>query len=116
MSTHQDEVLDALDEVVEELEETKQQSDLALDRARHIRQLRAEGHSYREIVRTGRRPLVVELISQMLDRLRSAGSRLRRATARALRRDGMSTEEIAGLFGVSRQRVSKLINEPAPEE
>jgi hypothetical protein len=109
-SGHDDEVLTALDDVVEELEQTKQRTTVALRRAQLIRRLRAQGRSYREIVQSGQRPLVVQLLSQMIDGLRSAGSRFRRATAQALRRDGMTTDEIARLFGVSRQRVSKLVH------
>ena len=38
-----------------------------------------------------------------------AGSRLRRAEARALHVEGMTMEQIADLFGVTRQRVSALL-------
>lgn len=72
---------------------------------------RADGKSWREITEVQPRPLVVEVISTALDRLAMAGSAFRRAQADALHREGMSMERVAGLFGVTRQRVSALLRE-----
>jgi hypothetical protein len=52
---------------------------------------------------------VVELMTESLDALLEAGSRLRRAKARALYEDGVTMAAIGKLFGVTRQRVSCLI-------
>jgi hypothetical protein len=84
-------------------------------RLAEIEQKRAEGKSWREIAEHQPRPLVVEVISHALDRLAMAGSSFRRAQADALHREGMSMERVAGLFGVTRQRVSALLRErPTP--
>jgi len=60
----------------------------------------AEGH-----------PLIVELLAQNLDRLSTVSSRLRRAQAKALHDEGMTMEQIASYFGVTRQRISALLKE-----
>jgi hypothetical protein len=87
--------------------------DLQVARARlaDIDQQREGGRSWREIAECQPRPLAVEVISQALDRLAMAGSAFRRAQADALHREGMSMERVAGLFGVTRQRVSALLRE-----
>jgi len=51
----------------------------------------------------------VELTRDNLATLVEAGSRLRRAEAHALHAEGMTMEQIAELFGVTRQRVSALL-------
>ena len=76
-----------------------------------IEEERLAGKSWREIAEFQPRPLVVEVISHALDRLAMAGSAFRRAQADALHREGMSMERVAGLFGVTRQRVSALLRE-----
>jgi predicted transcriptional regulator len=107
----QDQVLEALDEVEEELRLTKRRADAGLRWTQRLRRERARDREYATIMRTGARPHLVELLSQILAGVRTAGSRLRRATAGALRREGMTTDEIATLFGVSRQRVSRLVQD-----
>ena len=106
-----DAVLDALDDLVGALEENNRRNCLALERARQLRENRAKGLMYREIVLAEDRPLIVELIGQNLDALQRKGSRLRRAEARALHDEGLTTEQIAALFGVTRQRVSALLRD-----
>ena len=54
---------------------------------------------------------IVELLTANLNRLMSAGGQLRRAKAKALHDDGMTMEQIAHFFGVTRQRVSALLND-----
>ena len=73
--------------------------------------LRAEGRSYREIFTAEDPPLILDLIRANLQSLLDVGSRLRRAEARALHDQGMTMDQIAELFGVTRQRVSALLRE-----
>ena len=73
---------------------------------------RAEGRPYSELVTAEHRPLVVEMLSDVLEELAAAGSRFRRAEARVLHTGGMSQEAIGALFGVTRQRVAALLAEP----
>jgi hypothetical protein len=70
---------------------------------------RMAAQSWRSIVESEPRPLVVETLTVALERLSGCGSKFRRAEAAALHRDGMSIEVIASLFGVTRQRVSALL-------
>lgn len=78
----------------------------------HIRDELAAGESLAQIVADEPRPLIVELITENIDTLNDAGSAFRRAEAAALRDEGLTVERIAGLFGVSRQRVSALLQVP----
>ena len=87
-------------------------AELILERAAYIRARRAAGVPYREIVPAEPRPLIVELISDTLSQLADAGSRWRRAEARALHGEGLTMDVIARLFGVTRQRVSSLLKGP----
>jgi DNA-directed RNA polymerase specialized sigma24 family protein len=104
-----DDVDDALDELRLALNRNIDRMQRALERSDEVAKLRAEGQSWREVVSAEERPLILELISQNLDDLYQAGGRLRRTQARALRAEGMSMEQIARLFGVTRQRVSALL-------
>ena len=105
----QDEVLSALENLCAELEKNLVAAQAIRERAAVMREGRAQGLSWREIVESGEPPLIPELVSDKLDRLFRAGSRLRRAEAAALHEEGMSMDAIAELFGVTRQRVSALL-------
>lgn len=63
------------------------------------------------IVESEPQPRMVEMLSENIDTLHGAGSRLRSAQALALRSDGFTITEIAELFGVTRQRVSALLRQ-----
>jgi transcriptional regulator with XRE-family HTH domain len=108
-----DRVLDALAGLATALHENIDGHRRAIARAEEIRRARAQGLSYREIVTNEERPLIVELTRESLDRLLHHGARLRRVEARTLHSEGMTMEEIASLFGVTRQRVSALLREEA---
>ncbi|MFL6140195.1 MAG: hypothetical protein ACJ74O_20670 [Frankiaceae bacterium] len=107
-----DAALAALDDLVVAIERTQRSLEDAVARAEELRGRRLAGQPYREIVATDRRPLV-EVVSSSTNRLIEAGSRFRRAQARALRAEGLTMEAIADLFGVTRQRVSHLLNSGA---
>ncbi len=99
----------ALDYLVETLERIEVSARPALARAELLARQREEGESYREIISNEERPLLVELVSHMIDVLIDAGGQFRRAEADALYDEGATMDEIAALFGVSRQRVSALL-------
>ncbi len=63
----------------------------------------------REFAINERTPLLVHLLTQSAEALDRVGSHVRRTEARMLHREGMTMEQIARLFGVSRQRVSVLL-------
>jgi PAS domain S-box-containing protein len=108
-----DDVLDALDALVEAVNLSIGQVDLVVRRAGVVHHERARGATYVEILSNSGGPLVPEPVTTMLMALLDAGSRLRRAEAKALYVEGLSMGNIARLFGVSRQRVSALLRTPA---
>jgi len=105
-----DAVSTALDYLVETLERMEVSARPALARAELLTRQREEGQSYGQIISNEERPLLVELVSHMIDVLIDAGGQFRRAEANALYDEGATMEEIGALFGVSRQRVSTLLS------
>ena len=77
-----------------------------------IRRKAAAGTPILDIVQSEESPLIVEMVTHSLTVFSEVGSLLRYAEANALRAEGVSVAEIARLFGVSRQRVSALLNNP----
>jgi DNA-directed RNA polymerase sigma subunit (sigma70/sigma32) len=107
----QDAVLAALENVKEALAMNVEIGTLALERAERLIAEHAAGRPWSDVVPAEDKPLIVELLSANLERLSSTGSRLRRAQAKALHDEGMTMEQIAACFGVTRQRVSALLKE-----
>jgi hypothetical protein len=105
----QDPVLEALTELERVLDANIERARKMKERIHEIRAARAEGRSYVDIVRNEEGPLIVQMLSQNATALDTYGVRLRRAEARALYDEGMNMEQIAVLFGVTRQRVSALL-------
>lgn len=103
----------ALDELRAAVRHAQGLLDDVLARADVVLAARAEGQGYSDIVRTSQGPLLVEVLTDVLDELAAAGARFRRAEARVLHEDGLSQEAIGALFGVSRQRVSVLLQDRA---
>jgi DNA-directed RNA polymerase specialized sigma24 family protein len=71
----------------------------------------SDGLSYTEIVEAAPPPLLVQLVTESKQMLDGFGARVRRAEALVLHQEGMTMEEIAERFGVTRQRVSALLRE-----
>ena len=84
-------------------------------RIAEIRRQRSAGRSYREIVETTKGDLSVRLITETTEALEEVGARVRRTEALALHREGMTMEEIAEKFGVTRQRISALLRDAEGE-
>src|SRR5436309_3914561 len=78
-------------------------------RIAEIRRQRSAGRSYREIVEAAQGDLSVQLITEATQALDEVGARVRRTEALTLYREGMTMEQIAEEFGVTRQRVSALL-------
>lgn len=106
-----DPVLEALEAVRKAIAANIAAGEQILRRIDQLDALRGEGRSWAEIVPIEERPLVVELLADNFGRLSTAGARLRRAQAKALHDEGMTMEQIARAFGVTRQRVSALLRE-----
>jgi DNA-directed RNA polymerase sigma subunit (sigma70/sigma32) len=103
--------LDALADLDQALDTNIERTHRMRQRIREIQDALAGGRSLREVVPDEETPLLVELLTQSAEHLHAYGSRVRRTEARALHREGLTMEEIARLFGVTRQRVSALLRE-----
>lgn len=106
---YNDEVLSALQDLIDVLENGSLHLEIG-ERAQLVARLRRDGLSYSEIADRELRPLIVEMIGTHVSSLVDATGRLRRAQARALHDEGLTMAQIAELFGVTRQRISQLIN------
>ncbi len=77
---------------------------------RQLRGRREQGLSWREAMARGDGSGgVLSLLGDLLTRTTDAGAVLRRALAAALLDEGASTAEVAQRFGVSRQRIFRLL-------
>jgi DNA-directed RNA polymerase specialized sigma subunit len=101
----------ALSDLERMLSANAQRMDQIQRRIAEIRRQRSAGRSYREIVETTQGDLSVQLITEATQALDEVGARVRRAEALALYREGMTMEQIAEKFGVTRQRVSALLRD-----
>ena len=106
-----DAVVEALDELRATLDENVAVINEIKRRIDRFIAAREAGLSCTEIVSTSPRPLIVELVTGNLQRLASAGSKVRRAEAAALHGEGQTMDAIATMFGVTRQRVSALLKQ-----
>src|SRR3954447_6183760 len=104
-----DAALSALRELDSALARTGAELTAARDRAAEVMRERESGVAWPTIAANEPQPVLVETVSGVLEQLSAAGSRFRRAEAVALHRAGLSMEQIAALFGVTRQRVSALL-------
>ena len=94
----------ALDEHLEMIERMKR-------RIEDLRHATADGRPLHETVPAEETPVLVQLLTESTNLLQGYGNRVRRTEARALHSEGMTMEEIAKLFGVTRQRVSALLRD-----
>lgn len=102
-------LLTELDRCVDELVQSRARAETLLRR-------RQAGEPWLEIVTSEPRPLIVERISTVLASLSAAGHTWRREQAAALQAEQISINRIAGLFGVTRQRISALLRDPDPRD
>lgn len=112
-----DAALGALEELIMGIDSAVADLQKARERAAQLLVERRAGRSWLDIVAAEPRPLVVEQLSSAFATLAAAGSSWRREEAAALRRENVSINRIAALFGVTRQRISALLQErPSPPE
>ena len=101
--------LDALRDLERALSETLETVGVMQARTRELLDSAATGHPLRHSVPMEQRPLLVQLLTQATELLQTYGNRVRTTEAKALYSEGMTMDQIARLFGVSRQRVSTLL-------
>jgi transcriptional regulator with XRE-family HTH domain len=104
-----DTFLTALTALEEALADNQERLKLIKKRIAQLRRLRAKGDSYGDIVDDREGPLLVQLLTESSAALDISGANVRRAEAQALYAEGLTMEQIAEHFGVSRQRVSALL-------
>jgi hypothetical protein len=105
----------ALVDLVAELDRCVDELVEARARAEKLLLARRSGRAWLDIVSAESRPLIVERISTVLSTLAGAGHVWRREQAAALRAEQVSINRIATMFGVTRQRISALLKDTAPE-
>ena len=115
MSEETDLFFGAVDELDEALDRSVEMHARMKRRIQELRQARAEGRPLSEIVPDEQAPLLVQLLTESASLLHQYGNTVRRTEARALHSQGMTMEQIAKLFGVTRQRVSALLRPGAGE-
>ena len=103
--------LQALSELREALDVNMRRAERMKERIAQIQTAMADGESLRQIVPREEKPLLVELLTQSAQNLSAYGSRVRRLEAHVLHQEGLTMEQIAHLFRVTRQRVSMLLRE-----
>ena len=105
----EDEFLEALTALEHTLADNQKRATLIKKRIAQLRRLRSRGASYAEVVSIRDGPLIVQLLTESSKALDTSGASVRRAEAQALHAEGMTMEQIADRFGVTRQRVSTLL-------
>ena len=105
-----DAFLEALTALEEVLAENDKRTRLIKKRMIRIRRSRERGILYAESVSREDGPLIVQLLTECSTALDTCGANVRRAEARALYEEGLTMEQIASRFGVSRQRISVLLS------
>jgi DNA-directed RNA polymerase specialized sigma24 family protein len=109
--TSEDAFLRALDGLEAALEENTRRSTAMKRRIAQIRRQRSRGATWADIVSAETPPLIVQLVTDSSRALDEHGGRVRRTEVLALHDEGMTMEQIAAKFGVTRQRVSSLLRE-----
>jgi DNA-directed RNA polymerase sigma subunit (sigma70/sigma32) len=104
-----DPFLDALTALEGVLADNARRETLIKRRIARLRRSRAKGLPYRETVYSEDGPLIVQLVTENATALDTCGANVRRTEAQALHDEGMTMEQIAERFGVTRQRVSALL-------
>ena len=100
----------ALDKLEAVLVSSIEDVERLLARVKAVRAGLEAGEPLSELIGASERPLIIERLSMLLDRLGDASSALRRAEAQQLFAEGFTRTRIASTFGVSRQRATTLLS------
>ena len=111
-----DAFLQALAALEEVIADNEKRAALIRKRMARIRRARERGLQYSDTVANEDGPLIVQLLTESSAALHTSGASVRRAEAQALYREGMTMDQIADRFGVTRQRVSALLRKATTAE
>jgi DNA-directed RNA polymerase sigma subunit (sigma70/sigma32) len=110
-ATDREAFLDALRQLDRALDANIERAHRMKRRIVELEEACVTGRAIKDIVPEEETPLIVQLLTESAEALHEYGSRVRRTEARALHGEGLTMEQIARLFGVTRQRVSALLRE-----
>ncbi len=105
--------LAALDDLAGRIERNATDERRLAQRIRRLRAGRAGGQPWAELLGPGGVGMVIALAGAIARRATVAGAALRRLLARGLRDEGRTVSSIAAELGVSHQRVSSVLRDPA---
>lgn len=111
MSEAHTELQRALAEMESALTDNVARSREVARRVRLLRRRLAAGASAYDFVTDEDEPRAVELLATNMLILETAGADFRVRLAQALRAEGLTLEEIAEFYGVTRQRISALLKQ-----
>lgn len=100
----------ALDEVAEAADETALDQQRVARRARSMSRQRRSGSPWLEILQRERQPGLLVLMASSARRLHEVSGRFRPVLGQALVDEGLSTRQVAKMFGVTRQRISAMLS------
>lgn len=109
-TAHLVDVLRQLDKMAEDNIDRSEKIKARID---HLLARLEAGDQLPDIVEAEAPPLIPTLITENIEALQVVGSALRKAEAEALRSHGYTMDRIATLFGVTRQRISALLQDDA---
>lgn len=110
-SRESDTFMEALDDLDRALDESLAMTRRMKQRIAELQNQHAQGRPVREVIPEEGSPLLPQMITETTNLLHAYGNRVRRTEARALHQEGMTMDQIAKLFGVTRQRVSALLRD-----
>lgn len=102
---------EALQAMQEAAQDNARRADLIAERAAAIEQRLEQGSTMRDALLADEPPRIVELLTENLASISEAGAEFRGTEALVLHEAGLTMVEIAELFGVTRQRVSALLQQ-----
>lgn len=108
-------VIAAIDELRASLEQNVEDERALSAELAELRRARLTGRGWRQVLANEGPVPALSLLGRALRRLSEAGSGFRRALALSLVAEGDQLSQVAGRFGVSRQRVYSLVRRPASE-
>jgi hypothetical protein len=105
----EDPVVDSLNDFAATIEQSATEQRALAKRARRLGRARSRGRTWSDVVSSDGSPALPAESTWLTARLAAANTRVRRALARALRSEGMGIEQIARKFGVTHQRISRIL-------